>query len=87
MDRFTLWEKAPSGGWQPAMTYPAMAEARDALDAFAGDFLPNSAFCPCAAGISASPRTSPRTSAWSPPPPARAAATSPRPPPRHPRGA
>jgi len=39
MDRFTLWEKDPSGGWQPAMTYPAMAEARDALDAFAGDFL------------------------------------------------
>lgn len=46
MDRFTLWEKGPLGGWQPAMTYPAMAEARDALDDWAGEFLAEFGFLP-----------------------------------------
>jgi len=39
MDRFTLWEKSPLGDWQPGMTYPAMEDARAALDAWADDFL------------------------------------------------
>ncbi|MEF3696248.1 hypothetical protein [Desulfolutivibrio sp.] len=39
MDPFTLWEKGPVGGWQPAMTYASMGDARAALDAWADDFL------------------------------------------------
>ncbi|NDY56580.1 hypothetical protein G3N56_07465 [Desulfovibrio sulfodismutans] len=39
MDPFTLWEKAPLGGWQSAMTYARMEDARAALDAWADDFL------------------------------------------------
>jgi hypothetical protein len=39
MDRFTLWEKRPSGGWQPVMTYRTLEDAREALDAWADDFL------------------------------------------------
>lgn len=39
MDRFTLWEKAPICGWQPAMTYPGLEQARRALAAWAEDFV------------------------------------------------
>lgn len=38
MDRFTLWEKGPVGGWQPAMTYRDLDQARQALQAWAEDF-------------------------------------------------
>ncbi|MFZ5811113.1 MAG: hypothetical protein ACOY4F_03630 [Thermodesulfobacteriota bacterium] len=39
MDRFTLWEKCAVGGWQPAMTYPDLDQARQALSAWAEDFV------------------------------------------------
>ncbi len=39
MDQFTLWEKCAVGGWQPAMTYPDLDQARQALSAWAEDFV------------------------------------------------
>lgn len=39
MNQFTLWEKCSLGGWQPAMTYPDLEQARQALSAWAEDFV------------------------------------------------
>ncbi len=39
MDQFTLWEKCAVGGWQPAMTYPDLEQAKLALSAWAEDFV------------------------------------------------